>query len=468
MKRLFNFQFRLKIMFVLIAIFSLAIFVNADPSCKTNESESDCKTRLLSDQKKLEAEVKKIEGDIKQEGGKQKTLSGEINKLTGEIQKTSSAISKKNTLIQNIRNEITGKEKSLDGLNQKLRREKESLEKILRKRYELGDATLFEVILSSKRISKFYEDAPAFSYVQSSLSDSFSYIAKLKEDIYGEKTSLEKKKTVENNAKYSLTLEKGKIESQKKDRNTALKVSKSKEASLAQLKKLREQEIAKIRSVLISFQGSGVTSRSISFGEAYDYAKNTEKKTGVRAALVMAIMQQESGFGNNVGGCYLKEKPISPVGGVYKYNGIYIKSGNPSKKNMIPNHFGAFVRITSALGLNWQTTPISCAMILSNGSLYGHGGAMGYTQFIPGTWELVSSRVSSYLGITIANPWNPRDAVMATGVFMKDKGASLQTYASEYKAACGYFGSCRVYDYGTSVMKKAASIQNTIYTLERD
>ncbi len=450
-------KFNLIKSFLVIAVFfSFVILVQAAPTCKTGEDQDTCRARLLAEQKKLEEEVKKLEGDIKQEDQKQTTLNGEINKLTGEIKKTSSAISKKNTLISNIRGEINGKEKSLDSLNDKLRREKESLEKILRKRYELGDASLFEVILSNENLSDFYEDAPAFSYVQSSLSDSFDYIGELKETIYGEKVSLEKKKDQESNEKYSLTLEKGKIESQKNDRNVALSVSKTKEAGLAELKKLREAEIAKIRSALIQFQGNGI-SRSISFGEAYDYAKSTERKTGVRAAFIMAIMQQETAFGNNVGGCYLKKS---------NGEGVYIKSGSKSLRNMVPGHFDSFVRITSSLGRDWKMTPISCAIKRSDGTYYGYGGAMGYTQFIPGTWDLVSARVRSYLGVSVANPWNAQHAVMATGVFLKDRGASSQKYTAEYNAACRYYGACS--SYATSVMNKAANIQKTINTLERD
>ncbi len=422
--------------------------------CNQEENEDDCKKRL----DEIAEEIERLEGDIKKEDGTQKTLSGEINKLSGEIKKTSSEIKKKTSLISNIKNEITSKEQSLDALNEKLRREKESLEKILRKRYELEDATLFEFLLSAENISEFYEDAPSFSYIQSSLSDSFEIIDNLKVEIYGEKSSLEQKREEENAAKYNLQLEKNKIESQKQDRNAALSISKSKEASYEALKKQREAEAAKIRAELIKFQGSGIASRSISFGEAYDYAKAASKKTGVDTAFIMAIMQQETGFGNNVGGCYLKNGETG--------DGIYIKSGNPSKRNIVPGHFNDFVRITSGLGLDWKVTPISCAIKRSDGSYYGYGGAMGYTQFIPGTWALVEKRVESYLGVANADPWNPEHAVMATAVFMQDKGASgspSNNYSTYYNAACRYYGACSTY--ATSVMNKTANIQTLINKL---
>ncbi len=431
--------------------------VSASTACRTNETQSQCESRLQAEIKKKEAEIKKLETNIRKENGNQKTLASEIQKLRSEINKTADAIRKKNTLIANIKSEINRKEKTLKSLNEKLKREKESLEKILRKRYEIGGTTLFEFLLSHKNLSSFYEDLPAFSSIQSSLSDSFAYIEKIKREIYGEKKSLESKKEQENNERYSLALAKGKIEVQKKDRDTALKISESKEASLAALKKQREEEIKKIRQALIQFRGNGMT-KSISFGEAYDYAKLASQKTGVRTAFIMAIMQQESGFGNNVGGCYLKNGETG--------EGIYIKSGKKSYRNMVPGHFPAFKRITSALGRDWRTTPISCAAKI-NGSYYGYGGAMGYTQFIPGTWDLVAPRVRRYLGVSVANPWNARDAVMATGVFMQDKGAAAQTYTAEYNAACRYYGSCSRYDYGSSVMRKAANIQKTIDRLER-
>lgn len=436
-----------------------------ESKCNVRENEVECRKRL----QELAGEIQIIEtatGVVVQE---QKQLSTEIKKLTSEIKKTGNEIKKKSSLIENIKDDIVEKEGTLEELNERLAREKESLKKILRKRYELGDASIFEYILSAENLSDFYEDAPAFSYIQDSLSDSFEIIDGLKVEIYGEKSELEKRREQENAAKYGLQVEQEKIEAQKKDRDLALDISEQKEASLAELKKAREAEANRIRAELIKFQGSGITSRSISFGEAYDFAKLASSKTGVDPAFIMAIMQQETGFGNNVGGCYLKEKPEDPINGVYKVNGIYISSGNPSKKNMIPSNFNDFVSITQSLGRDWKTTPISCALVRSDGSLFGHGGAMGYTQFIPSTWKMVEARVKAYLGISVADPWNPRDAVMATAVFMQDKGARgnpAQNYNTYYNAACGYYGQCS--SYASSVMNKTANIQATIATLERD
>ena len=433
-------------------IFFASYSYDAYAQCSTQE---ECRAEL----EKREEEIKALENNIKEEDKTQQSISTEIKKLDGEIQETATEIKKKDTLINNIRNDIVRKENSLKSLNERLVREKQSLERILRKRHELGDATVLEVILSSRDISEFYEDAPRFSSVQASLSDSFEIIDNLKVNIYNEKSSLEKKKDEEDDVKYSLVLEKNKIEVQKSDRDQALSISQTREAGLAELKAQREKEVQEIRAKLISFQGAGIGSRSISFGEAYDYAKFAASKTGVRPAFIMAIMQQETGFGRNVGGCYLKNGETGAGG--------YIQSGNPSVRSMVPGNFENFKKITASLGRDWQTTPISCVAMI-NGQPYGYGGAMGYTQFIPNTWMSVESRVRSFLGKPVANPWDPQDAVMATAVFVQDLGAAAQTYSSEYNAACRYYGSCSVYAYGTNVMAKAATIQVEIDKLERD
>ncbi len=425
---------------------------DAQALCST---QAECQAEL----DKINAEINKINSNIIKKDGEIKTISGEINELTGEINKTAGEIKKKDTLIGNLRSDIVRKENSLVSLNQKLATEKLSLEQILRKRNQLDDATLFELVLSSKDISEFYEDAPSFAYVQDSLSDSFKIIDDLRVNIYHEKSALEQKKEQENDVKYSLVLEKNKIEGQKSDRDQALHVSKSDKASYEELKKQREKEAQEIRAKMIQFQGSGITGKSISFGEAYDYAKFASSKTGVRTAFIMAIMQQESGFGRNVGGCYLKDADTG--------DGIYISTGNKSIRNMVPGNFDNFKKITTALGRDWSTTPISC-VAYSGGSAYGYGGAMGYTQFIPNTWMSVEARVRSYLGASVANPWNAQHAVMATAVFTKDLGAAAQTYSAEYNAACRYYGSCSIYAYGTNVMNKAANLQKEIDKLERE
>lgn len=431
--------------------------------CNQQEKEADCKKRL----DELEKEIKKLEGNIKSENQNQQKLTTEISKLNSNIQQTSAEINRKNKLIQNLKGEITGKQETIEELNKKLKRDKESLADILRQRDQVSDATILELILSSEQISDFYQDLSAYSSVQNSLSDTFAAIESLKKDIYGEKEYLEMKQKEEDAAKYALQLEKNKIEDQKKDRDTALSVSKQTSAGYEQLKKAHEEEIKKIRAEMIKFQGSGINSKPISFGEAYDFAKFAEQKTGVSAAFLIAIMQQETGLGQNVGGCYITDLTTG--------DGKGINTGAFYEKVMGTGSLPHFSVITKNLGLDWQKTPVSCPIdMLGVGTATkyyqgrGYGGAMGYTQFIPSTWVLVEARVKANLGVAVANPWDPKHAVMAAAVYAKDLGASGSTvtnYNSYVNAACRYFGQCG--GYSSPVMTRTANNQAQIDILEK-
>lgn len=93
---------------------------------------------------------------------------------------------------------------------------------------------------------------------------------------------------------------------------------------------------------------------------------------------------------------------------------------------------------------------------------------MGPAQFIPSTWQIIAPRVVSALGVSSANPWDAKHAIMANALFISDLGASAQTYTGERNAACRYFSGSAcpasgwVASYGDQVMAKAAKFQQDI------
>jgi hypothetical protein len=100
---------------------------------------------------------------------------------------------------------------------------------------------------------------------------------------------------------------------------------------------------------------------------------------------------------------------------------------------------------------------------------------MGPAQFIASTWSnpgqsvenQISSRVAKALGKSIANPWDPQDAFMAAGIFLRDLGANTSSYTAQKLAACKYYGGgtrCTsvTTPYGNNVMSLASTIQRTM------
>lgn len=461
-----------KVGILVLLIATLLVSDQAIPR-STVEAANECLSFNLSVQRTndelkqllavCEAESAETTKQLQAQQQKSKTISQDVAALNELIKRSQQQITVKNQIISQLGNQITGKQKTIVELSTREQRQRQSLAQILRRQYEVDSSTVIDLLLSSETtsLSGFLADAENFTSINSDIHDALNNIRNTRAQTQSEKAELEERRLEQANLKTDLEAQKRKTEAQQNDKKTLLSQSKNEELSYQELLKKRQAVAAQIRAELIKFQGSGVTARSISFGEAYDYAKLASSKTGVRPAFVMAIMQQETGFGNNVGGCYVTQRPTTAD----VADGIYIKSGNPSRKTMIPSNFDNFVSITTALGLDWKKTPISCALIRADGSLFGYGGAMGYTQFIPNTWMAVANRVKTNLGLSrVASPWEPRDAVMATAVFMQDRGASNQTYQTEYNAACNYYGACS--SYASSVMSKATAIQKSIDAIE--
>ncbi len=122
-----------------------------------------------------------------------------------------------------------------------------------------------------------------------------------------------------------------------------------------------------------------------------------------------------------------------------------------------------FLEITGALGVDWQTTVVSCPLSV------GYGGAMGPAQFIPSTWKLFQGRITANVGHT-ANPWQAEDAFMASALYLADLGAASQSYTAERNAACRYYSgrSCSGSNtfYGDQVMNRVNNLDANMKVLE--
>ena len=93
---------------------------------------------------------------------------------------------------------------------------------------------------------------------------------------------------------------------------------------------------------------------------------------------------------------------------------------------------------------------------------------MGPSQFIPSTWKLYAERVAQANGVETADPWNPKDAIMATLFLLAYNGATVGGYSAQFTAAARYYAgwagasSSAGRTYANQVMTKVASIQSNI------
>jgi membrane-bound lytic murein transglycosylase B len=313
--------------------------------------------------------------------------------------------------------------------------------------------TFTHAVLSSESISDFYGDINTYSSLKKSVQDSVNEVRGVKVATETVKKELETKQVQEIDAKKAIEQEKATVEVSEKDQKNLLSISKNQEAEYAKVLADRQAKAAGIRAKLFELRGQG----AIPFGQAYEYAKAAGKATGVRPAYILAILKQESNLGANVGTC---NRP----GDARTWKDIMPGPTSGSWRD----DQSAFLRITKKLGISPDGQPLSCPLATG-----GWGGAMGPSQFIPATWESYENRIAAAAGASVANPWNPAHAVIATALYVKDLGAASQTYTAEREAACKYYSGRGCSDpkvanafYGNAVMTHAANIQKDIDVLE--
>ncbi len=433
------------------------------PEIFTGLTENELKTALVSCEKEADA----LQEVIAKTGKEKATLNNDILGLNTKIKQAKLAIRLRTLSINGLVDDIKVKNSTIGKLTAKMERQRDSLAQLIRKTDEIDSYSFAEVALSDKKISEFFGDLDSFEYIEDAIGLSLVEIDDTKKATENQKVVLEDKKIKESDLRYKQELEKKRTEANEAEKQRILKVTKGKEVAYQKDLKEKQKKAGQIRAALFKLRDTD----AIPFGKALEYATAASLKTGVRPALILAILQQESNMGANVGTCNRPQdsqaknwKVIMP-GPVHYQN--YKKNGNSCKGAKSPCSYrddqAAFISITNELGLSQEGTPLSCPM----GS--GWGGAMGPSQFIPTTWELFKSKISKVLNVSTPNPWNPEHAFTATALYLSELGADNRGYTAERNAACRYY-SGRSCDnkrpanafYGNEVLKKAENIQTTM------
>lgn len=419
------------------------------------------------DRVKLEQELSDLEKEIDVQQNileaKQKesvSLERDIEILTAQIAKSKLSIKARDLSIAKLVSEIGVKNKTIGTYSAKIERERDSLAALLRRTAEMDAYSIAEVALADKPISDLFADLDSFQYLGGAIDSSLEEVGVAKKTTEEEKQALEEKKAKEADLRKLQELEDKKLKANDAEKKRILKVTRGEETLYKKVLNEKQQKAAQIRAALFALRDT----EGIPFGKALEYATLASKKTNVRPALILAILTQESDLGKNVGSCLLSDLATG--------DGVGKNTGTPFQQVMkAPRDTNPFEDITSRLGLDWKTTPISCPPEARYYKGRGFGGGMGPSQFIPSTWELFKERIADVVDVRAnnANPWNPEHAFTATAIYLSDLGAVSGSYTSERNAACRYYSGRKCDNqrpantfYGNQVMSKAESIQNNI------
>jgi len=389
--------------------------------------------------------------------GQRQTLQTQINAFNAEIKKTQLQIEAINVSIAQLNGDIGVRNKTLTSLSEQLAAEKESLAQILRQTQVLDDYSAVSVALGSKNVSEFFSDLDAFTSIKSSLAESFNQIEQTSVSTEAEKEALETRLAEQQQLRQVAQVAKQSVQAQEEQKQKLLTQTKGIEANYQKLIATSQKTAAQIRTELFTLAGGG---GQIPLPTAITLAKQAGAATGIRPAFILGILKQETNLGANVGQCLLTNSP-NKGDGKGKNTGTPIRGVMKGTRDVDP-----FISITSALGLDAFSMPVSCPQST------GYGGAMGAAQFIPSTWASYQNRIARLAGHpnTPANPWNNLDAFTAIALYMTDLGASTQTASAERTAALkyfagGYYKNPAFAPYGDNVMKYASDFQQEIEIL---
>jgi len=439
-------------LFVLSALFISALWAVL-PISASAETLEEQRARLERELADIEADIQAKRGVLVDKQRERTTLERDVAILNAKIDAAQLSIKRTDISIKKLRTEISSKEEAIETLNEKIDRSHASLAQLIRRTHQVDETTLVEITLGGT-MSDVLDDIDHFSVIQRDLEVAFEEMALLKDDLSERKKTLEERENEEEDLRKIQVLEKQSVERNQKEKKQVLEVTKGQEKEYQKVIAEREKTAAEIRGALFGLRDSA----AIEFGTAYEYAKQASAGTGVRPALVLAILTQESNLGQNVGSCYVKD--LETGSGVGKNTGRVF-----TKVMKAPRDTAPFKEITDALGISWLVTPVSCPQAS------GYGGAMGPSQFIPSTWMLYRDKLASLTGTDVPDPWNPRTAIFATALLMKDNGADGGTRTAERRAALRYFAGGNWNKpanafYGDSVMELVDRIQREIDILE--
>jgi membrane-bound lytic murein transglycosylase B len=428
----------------IIFVFAIAmsIFVTrvALADATSTETTAQKQAALESQLSQLEGQIDQYETQITADQKKGTTLTGEIATLNADIAKVKLQIQATNLTLQEISNEISDTESQITITQGDIGDKKSAVGELLEAMQRDDATSLLELFLENPQISDLWNETQNISLLETDLNADVVQLNTLTGQLQTQNQQLAVSKNDAASAQAYETAQAAQIAASKSTESQLLTQTKGEESAYQTLVVQTKQTATQIRNQIFQLLGGG----SLTFAQAYQYAKVASQATGVDPALVLAVLDRESALGENVGQCSYKTA-------------------------MSPSNIPVFLKIVQQLGLNPDDMMVSCAN--ADGA---YGGAMGPAQFEPSTWELYAPGIASVTGDDPPSPWSNADAFVATALYLKDAmqgcvATYSTTVAQERCTAAKYYAggdwSNYLWTYGEAIVEQAQTFTQDIATI---
>lgn len=459
-----NFIHKFLFVTLILSSFATALPLRAQTDPCSTSIVGKTNSQLQADLDACNKEIERLNEVLNSTKQNTANYANEVAKLTAAINKAQANIKDKTLAISRLNSNITVKQGEINTLENRLKTDIEHLADLVRKTKRIDSYSMAEAILSEKDLSDFFVDVDSYASTRDAMITLMDSLRGIKVETEAEKAELARQRDAQAAAKAQLEASRRQVEATKKEQDALLTQSKNQEKAVASLVAEKQARAAAIRTALFGLRDA----EAVPFSTALQYAEEANAKTGVRPALILAILRQESNLGANVGSCIITDLQSGQTRGVVgRVNGVIFSNGIKPDRDL-----PLVQSIIGGLGRDPLNTRVSCPV----SQTFGYGGAMGPAQFIPSTWNYINNTLKRLTGKSVPDPWNPADAIMAAAVLLRDNGASTGVYQNERTAACKYYSGSNCYtssgaagkglQYGISVMRFADQYQADIDLLK--
>ena len=413
----------------------------ADTATSTSVETIGQKQQALEDQlQQLEGQIDQYQTQITADEQKGTSLTSEISALNAQIAKLNLQIQAINITLEQINSQIADTKSQIAITQGSVADKRTAIGNLLQTLYENDQTSVFELFLENPQLSDLWNNTENISLFEANLSADVTQLDTLAGQLQGQNQQLAQSQSAAATAEAYAAAQAQQVAANKSQENQLLAATKSDETAKQTLVTQTKQTATQIRNQIFQLLGGG----SLTFEQAYQYAKVSSQATGVDPALILAVLDRESALGENVGQCSYKTA-------------------------MSPSNIPVFLQIVQQLGLNPDNMMVSCAN--ADGA---YGGAMGPAQFEPSTWELYVSSIAQITGDNPPSPWSNADAFVATSLYLKDAmQGCVATYSAtvdqERCTAAKYYAGSNwknyLWTYGEAIVEQAQTFTQDITTI---
>ena len=321
-------------------------FVTAPTSGDVFAAVENAETRkaLEAELVQLEKEMADYEKQISEYKKTGNTLQSEITRMNNQVAKLNLQIKSIMVTLKKVNKDIDSTTTEIGVTETKIEKKRRIIGEMVQEIYRNENQGVLLTLLANNDLSNFFTDLNNLANVSDRLRFNLDELIGFKTDLSDQKEALALQKMDIETLQAYQEAQRKEIAKTKAEKDSLLKVTKGKETEYQKVLATKQKTAAEIRSRLFDMVGGG----QLKFEEAYKLARAAESATGVRAALILAVLNKESALGQNVGKCRYDVNPYYPD-----------RASN--KTTMKPNtDMPHFFEITKKLNLNPETAFVSC------------------------------------------------------------------------------------------------------------